>query len=95
MIIQHLGRNKCNYLKKKSIEEKRLKLLQHSLMVLKISIIHFPSKATQEAKRHYFPHNSTPTSMGSPSKQVDYSATHNPRQPNVPKQTFHKEQATS
>jgi hypothetical protein len=95
MIPEHQGRNKYCFPNKKSIEEKWLKLLQRSLAVLKISIIHFPLKAPQKEKRHHLPHNNTLsfTSNLLTSKQVNYSVRHNPRQPKATKKNFHKAQA--
>jgi hypothetical protein len=67
----------------KSIEEKGLKLFQRLLVVFKLSIIIFPSKARQEARRHCLSRINTPSATGSPptSKQVDYLGRHNPREP--------------
>jgi hypothetical protein len=50
---------KCNCPNINRIKEKELKLLQHPLAVLEISIIFFPTKASQKVRRHNLPHNST------------------------------------
>jgi hypothetical protein len=109
MIIKLQKENKCNNLKIKSIDEKRLKLLHHPIAILKIPIIHFPPKAPQEARGHHISHNNTPSATSSPStsKQVNYSTWHNPREPKASlknkkgekrkekKTTFYMAQATS
>jgi hypothetical protein len=53
MITVYQRKNKCSWPKIKSIEEKRLKLLRCPLVVLEISIIYFPRKAPQEARKHH------------------------------------------
>jgi hypothetical protein len=86
MITEHQEKNKCICLKIESIEEKRVKLLQHPLAILKISIILFLLKAPQEAIRQHLPHNNTPSATSNlpTSKQLNYSARQNQTQPKVP-----------
>jgi len=97
MKTKHQRRYKCNCSKIKSIKEKRLKLLQRHLAVLKTSIIYFPPKTPQKTRRHHLPHNSTLSATNRPptSKQVDHSSRHNLSCPKQLKKIFHKAQAIS
>jgi hypothetical protein len=66
-----------------SVKEKGQKLIKRPLTVLKIPIIYFPLKASQETTRHHLPHDKTLNATTSPlaSKQINYTAGQNPLQP--------------
>jgi hypothetical protein len=58
-----------------SVKEKGQKLIKRPLTVLKIPIIYFPLKASQETTRHHLPHDKTLNATTSPlaSKQINYT----------------------
>jgi hypothetical protein len=88
---------KCSCPNIKRIKGKLSKLPIRPFIVLKISILFFPTKASQKARRHHLPHNNTlkcyhqSTSKQTSQLPVDITQD-NPKQL---KKAFHKAQATS
>lgn len=97
MKIKHKQGCKSHCTKTKGIEEKRSKLLQRPLVVLKTLIIHFPPNTLQEARRHHLPYNGTLSATNSPptSKQINNHLSITQDNPKRLKKAFHKVQASS